>query len=122
MIKRVWIEKANEESFNPLADAADVLVETEDGLTWSTTFVTIPYLRRQMELSRDVAKDVNNMPPVRFIAIETPHVIVENLSQDNIEGTIDNLMTLGVFESVFTLYSEDVLIEETGDQTTTTKG
>jgi hypothetical protein len=122
MIKRVWIEKANEESFNPLADAADVLVETEDGLMWSTTFVTIPYLRRQMELSRDVAKDVNNMPPVRFIAIETPHVIVENLSQDNIEDTIDNLMTLGVFESVFTLYSEDVLIEETGDQTTTTKG
>jgi hypothetical protein len=107
MIKRVWIENNEGEAFDPKRDSADVLVETDDELLWTASFVTIPYLQRQMELSRDVASDVNNMPPVRFIAIETPHVVVDDLSQDTIEDTIDNLMTLGVFESVFTLYSED---------------
>jgi hypothetical protein len=108
MIKRVWVEQNEGKAFNPKRDSADVLVETEDGLMWTASFVTIPFLQRQMELSRDVAKDVNNMPPVRFVAIETPHVVVDDLSQDTIEDTIDNLMTLGIFESVFTLYSEDV--------------
>jgi hypothetical protein len=112
MIKRVWIEQNEGKAFNPTRDSADVLVETDDGLMWTASFVTIPYLQRQMELSRDVAKDVNNMPQVRFIAIETPHVIVDDLSQDTIEDTIDNLMTLGVFESVFTLYSEEVPLAE----------
>jgi hypothetical protein len=107
MIKRVWIDQTSDESFDPVCDNADVLVETEDGLMWSASFVTIPYLQRQMELSRDVATDVGYMPPVRFIAIETPHVVVESLSQDTIEDTIDNLMTLGIFESVFALYSEE---------------
>jgi len=34
-------------------------------------------------------------------------VIVDTLDQDTIEDTIDNLMTLGVFESVFTLHYND---------------
>jgi hypothetical protein len=106
MIKRVWIDTDQGESFDPRLDSADVLVETEDELMWSASFVTIPYLQRQMELSRDVANGVNSMLPVRFVAIETPHVIVEDLSQDTIEDIIDNLMTLGVFESVFVLYTE----------------
>src|SRR5438046_9498035 len=108
MCKQVWVEQNEGKACNPWRAIADVLVETDDELLWTASFVTIPYLQRQMELSRDVAKDVNNMPLVRFIAIETPHVIVDDLSQDTIEDTIDNLMTLGVFESVFTLYSEDV--------------
>lgn len=107
MIKHVWIEQRDEQGFDPLSDSTDVVVETEDGLIWSAAFVTIPYLQRQMELSGEVAADVKNMPPVRFIAIETPHVVVENLLQDTIEDTIDNLMTLGIFESVFVLYTED---------------
>ncbi len=122
MIKHIWLDQ--NEGFDPERDSADVLVETEDGLLWSASFVTIPYLQRQMELSRDVAKDEANMPPVRFIAIETPHVIVENLMKDTIEDTIDNLMTLGIFESVFTLYSDDNLYKTgedalTDDQTET---
>jgi len=60
-----------------------------------------------MQASREVAHDIANMPPVRFVAIETPHVIVDTLDQDTIEDTIDNLMTLGVFESVFTLHHDD---------------
>ncbi len=127
MIKRVWIELTSGEGFDPQRDSADVLVETEDGLMWSASFVTIPFLQRQMETSRDVANDVNNMPPVRFVAIETPHVIVEELSQDTIEDTIDNLMTLGIFESVFTLYTEDELLHQAesplpGSQTSTSQG
>jgi hypothetical protein len=118
MIKRVWIDRSSGEGFDPVRDNADVLVETEDGLMWSASFVTIPYLQRQMELSRDVANDADNMPPVRFIAIETPHVIVENLSPDTIEDTIDNLMTLGIFESVFALYSEEELSTNGEDKMT----
>src|SRR5437667_31400 len=127
MIKHVWVEQNEGKAFNPRRDSADVLVETDDELLWTASFVTIPYLQRQMELSRDVAKDVNNMPQVRFIAIETPHVIVDDLSQDTIEDTIDNLMTLGVFESVFTLYSDEVPLVDgesvmTDSQTNTLKG
>ena len=107
MIKHVWVERTQEGGFDPRSDSADVLVETEDGVMWSASFVTLPFLQRQMELSREVAKDIHNMPPVRFIAIETPHVIVENLLQDTIEDSIDNMMTLGIFESVFTMYIED---------------
>ncbi len=116
MIKHIWLDQ--NEGFDPERDSADVLVETEDGLLWSASFVTIPYLQRQMELSRDVAQDEANMPPVRFIAIETPHVIVDNLMKDTIEDTIDNLMTLGIFESVFTSYSEANLFK-TGEDTMT---
>jgi hypothetical protein len=129
MIKRVWIEYNDGQAFDPKRDSADVLVETDDELLWTASFVTIPYLQRQMELSREVAKDVDNMPLVRFIAIETPHVIVDDLSQDTIEDTIDNLMTLGVFEGVFTLYSEDApvtgadgTVTDSTARTTTLKG
>lgn len=106
MIKHVWIEPIEAESFNPYQDSADVLVETEDELMWSAAFVTVPYLQRQMFLSRDVAQDVASMSPVRFVALETPHVIVEDLLPDTIEDTVDNLMTLGIFESVFMPYSD----------------
>jgi hypothetical protein len=106
MIKHVWIERPLE-GVDPRYGSAEVMVETEDELLWSASFVTIPYLQRQMDLSKDVAGDLPNMPLVRFTAIETPHVIVEDLSQDTIEDTIDNLMTLGIFESVFMLYTQD---------------
>ncbi len=106
MIKHIWIERPLE-GLDPRYGSADVMVETDDELLWSASFVTIPYLQRQMDLSSDVANDLPNMPPVRFTAIETPHVIVEDLSEDTIEDTIDNLMTLGIFESVFMLYTED---------------
>lgn len=106
MIKHIWIEHQNIEGFDPYRDSTDVLVETEDGFTWSASFVTLPYLQRQMHVSREMAEGMD-MPPMRFVALETPHVVVENLLQDTIEDTVDNLMTLGIFESVFVLNTED---------------
>jgi len=102
MIRHVWIERQTETGFDPLRDSLDVVVETEDGIRWAASFVTIPYLQRQMQTSRDVAREIVNMPPIRFVTIETPHVIVDVLDAETIEDTIDNLMTLGVFESTFT--------------------
>jgi|GEM_PF-649509 len=107
MIKHIWIEQNESANGETLLDNTDVIVETDDGAMWSASFATIPYLQRQMQMSHEVAHGIANMPPVRFVAIETPHVIVENLDQDTIEDTIDNMMTLGVFESVFALYREE---------------
>lgn len=112
MIKHVWVEQSQEGGFDPYSDSADVLVETEDEVMWSASFVTLPFLQRQMDLSHDVAKDIHNMPPVRFLGIETPHVVIENLLQDTIEDSIDNMMTLGIFETVFTMYVEDETVTE----------
>ena len=111
MIRHIWIEQRNVEGFDPHKDITDVLVETEDDLLWTASFVTIPYLQRQMALSREVAAGEPNMPPVPFVALETPHVIVENLLSDTIEDTVDNLMTLGIFESVFTLCTDQYLLQ-----------
>jgi hypothetical protein len=49
---------------------------------------------------------------VRFIALETPHVVVENLLTETIEDTVENLITLGTFESVFVpCQTADLLLE-----------
>jgi hypothetical protein len=110
MLKRVWIEQQGEIGFDPHQDSADVVAELEDGQLWSAAFVTIPYLQRQMMLSGEVAAGISrHMSPVRFVALETPHVIVENLLPDTIEDTVDNLMTLGIFESVFFLHHDEVV-------------
>jgi len=113
MIKHIWIEQQNAQGFDPYHDNTDVLIETEDGLMWSASFVTLPYLQRQMHLSREIAQGYN-MAPTRFVAIETPHVIVEDLLPDTIEDTVDNLMTLGIFESVFVMCSDELQKEATG--------
>jgi len=112
MINRLWIEQNLSES-EVQRDNADVLVETENGLRWRAAFVTIPFLQRQMQLNRSFGQDMDSLHPVRFTAIETPHVIVDNLLETTIEDTVDNLMTMGVFESVFTLCPHDVPLTET---------
>lgn len=111
MINQVLIERQNDEGFNPTDDITDVIVELEDGAVWSASFATISYLQRQMFLSHEVASDSPNMPPVRFVALETPHVIIENLNPDTIEDVIDNLMTLGTFESVFFPCEDEFFLE-----------
>lgn len=102
LVKRVWIDTEPEVNFDPVRDAADVLVEMEDHKLWQAHFVTLSHLQQEMQISLDVANQHNRALAVtQFLALETPHVIVEQLTPDVIEDVVDNLMTLGVFESVF---------------------
>ena len=112
---RIWIEKHDNDSKNP--DACDVIVKMEDETYHTAVFVTLPYLARQMDLSYEVGKGIPYNPPVRYAALDAPHIIVPNLEHDTIEDTIDNLLTLDMFESVFTQVTED----ETTRTTTTGK-
>jgi hypothetical protein len=98
--KRIWIEKAQE------SGACDVLVLMDDGAVYTAAFVTMPYLMRQMDLTFEACRTMEDTPPARFTTLETPHIIVENLSQDAIEDAIDNLLALGTFASVFTQVSD----------------
>lgn len=98
MPKRIWVEM--HEEVDP--DSCDVIVEMEDGKYYTAMFVTLPYLRRQMELSFEVGRQLDDAPAVRYAALETPHILVENLDRETIEDTIDNLIALDTFESLFT--------------------
>lgn len=97
MPKRIWIE--SQDTIEP--DACDVIVEMEDGHYYTALFVTLPYLRRQMELSFEFGHQLPDTPPVRYAVMETPHILVENLNRDTIEDTIDNLLALETFETLF---------------------
>lgn len=110
--KRVWLENQNGNE----ADSCDVIVEMDNGMIYTAMFVTIPYLRRQMDMTYDMSEQLPDTPPVRYAVLETSHIIVDELSRDTIEDTIDNLLALDVFESLFTLVTED----ETGEAARTT--
>lgn len=107
-VKRVWIEPEPRIGFDPLSDSADVLVEMEDNKLWQAHFVTLQHLQQEMQLSLDVARQHNGaLAPTQFLALETPHVIVEKLMPEIIEDVVDNLMALGVFESVFVEFASE---------------
>jgi hypothetical protein len=111
--KHVWIEMHNDAQ-EP--DSCDVIVQTESGKIYTSVFITIPYLHRQMQLSHAMSKQLPDAPPVRYAVLETPHIVVEDLKRDTIEDTIDNLLALDVFEGLFTLVTDD----ETTTTTTNT--
>lgn len=101
--KRIWVEM--QDSAENVA--CDVIVEMESGAYYTAPFVTLPYLERQMVLSYEVSKTLPDTPPVRYAALETPHIIVANLNRDTIDDTIDNLLALDTFESVFTQVTDE---------------
>lgn len=103
MPQRIWIEMHDKTEL----DACDVIVEMDDGRFYTALFVTLPYLRRQMQLSYEVSKTIADTPPARYAPMDTPHILVENLSRENIEDVIDNLIALDTFESLFTSVIED---------------
>lgn len=111
MPNQVWIELHADDS-----QARDVIVEMEDGVIYTAVFVTLPYLERQMELTREFCKQVADSAPSLFAALDTPHIVVAELARENIEDTIDNLIAMGTFTSVFTQVTEDE------SDTTTTNG
>jgi hypothetical protein len=104
----VWIEPAPELDFDPETDSVDALVEMEDGKLWQAHFVTLAHLQQEMKLSLDVARQHQRaLATTEFLALETPHVIVERLTSEIIEDVVDNLMALGVFESVFAEFASE---------------
>ncbi|MDL1900089.1 hypothetical protein FBR02_04900 [Anaerolineae bacterium CFX9] len=99
--RRIWIEKQDAEN-----DVCDVIVEMEDGIYYTAMFCTPPYLERQMDLSYEVSKSTADTPAVRYTTLETPHVFVPQLTMEVIEDTIDNLLSLDTFGTVFTQVSD----------------
>lgn len=99
--EKVWFELHIE------GDACDVIVRMDDGTVYTAMFATIAYLERQMDLNLRLSQEVDDTPPVRYAVFDTPHIVVEFLSRDAIEDTIDNLIALEVFESHFTRVTED---------------
>lgn len=102
MIRNLWIEVHQDDN-----DARDVIVQLEDGSIYTALFVTSPYLFRQMDLTYRLAKDIPDTIPVKFAALDTPHVFVETLNRETIEDTLDNLFAMDIFESLFTRVTED---------------
>lgn len=96
--EKLWIEMQDRAD----ADSCDVIVKMDNGEYYTAIFVTLPYLSRQMDLTYEVSKQLPDTTPVRFAALETPHVLVADLSRETIEDTIDNLLALEIFESLFT--------------------
>ena len=101
--ERIWIEM-HDTAEN---DSCDVIVEMEDGAYYTATFVTMPYLERQMELSYQIGKNLTDVPAVRYAAFETPQIVVPDLERETIEDIIDNLLALDTFCSIFTKVTED---------------
>lgn len=112
-LEKVWFELHREQ------DACDVLVQMDDGTVYTAMFTTIAYVRRQMDLQYRMAEQDADVPPVRFCAIDTPHIIVEELNRDVLEDTIDNLIAHDVFECHFTRVTQNQT--DTNDSTRTTK-
>jgi hypothetical protein len=101
--KRVWVEMQDPAE----NDACDVIVQMENGTYFTALFVTLPFLARQMDLGYEVSKELPDGAPVRYATLETPHIIVDRLNTDVIEDTIDNLLALDTFESLFTQITDE---------------
>lgn len=105
---KVWFELHREK------DACDVLVEMDDNTIYTAMFVTLDYLKRQMDLNYQVTQQLEDTPQARYCVIDTPHILVDELTHDIIEDTIDNLIALATFESNFTRVTEHLYdIDET---------
>ena len=101
--RHIWVEMHDKAE----KLACDVIIEMEGGAYYTAPFVTLPYLERQMQLSYEVSKTLPDTPAVHYTSLETPHIIVTNLNRDTIEDTIDNLLALDIFESVFTQVTDE---------------
>jgi hypothetical protein len=109
LIKRVWIDKPYDEPIDPLEGDVDVMIEMENGELWTAHFVTLPYLQQQIDLSEEVTDTHSSLlGHVGFVALETPHVIVKEITQEVIEDVVDNLMVLGMLEAVFDLVIDSI--------------
>jgi hypothetical protein len=97
---KIWLELHRD------LDACDVLICMDDGTVYTALFATLNYLQRQMDFNYQVTQELSDTPEVRYCVIDTPHIMVEELTRDIIEDTIDNLIAQDVFESHFTRVTE----------------
>ena len=109
MPRRVWLEMPATGD----TDSCDVLVEMEDGVVYTAAFVTMPYFERQMRLSYEVSKSLPECMPLSFMTVETPHVVVADLTPETIEDAIDNMIALDTFTGIFTQVTENEPAEPT---------
>lgn len=100
-------------------DACDVIVEMEGGTIYTALFATLNHIKRQMVLTHEFCVQIPDTVPTNFAALETPHIILETLNRETIEDTIDNLLAMEIFESIFTQVTED---DDETDTTTTKNG
>ncbi|MDZ4771139.1 MAG: hypothetical protein SGJ24_18620 [Chloroflexota bacterium] len=105
---QIWLEMLDAHD----QDACDVVVKMENGQYYTAIFVTLPYLGRQMDLSFEMSKEMHYAAPVRYAALEMPHILVSHCDYETIEDTIDNLLALDVFENLFTQVTDDDEIPE----------
>ncbi len=118
---KVWIE-VHESGFDT-PQSCDVIVQMEDGHLYTAHFVTLAYIRHQMNLSYEVTKQIEETPAVRYTALETPHLVVDEINPEIIEDTIDNLIVLETFEALFTKVTEDEADQTSvGERTSTRTG
>jgi len=99
--EHIWFELHEE------GDACDVIVQMEDGNVYTALFITLPYLERQMQFNYEMSSQMTDSPAVHYCALETPHILVDNLERDIIEDTIDHLLAMDVFEGHFTRVTDD---------------
>ncbi len=93
----IWIEIHSDDP-----DARDVLVKMEDGNVYTSLFVTQSYILRQMELTFELSKQIEDTIPTRFCTLDVAHIVVDALDRESIEDTIDNLLAMEIFEGIFT--------------------
>lgn len=110
MPKRVLVEMHDAAEI----DACDVIVEAENGTLYTALFVIPSYFHRQMALCYEVTRELPDTTPVRYAAIDTPHIVVDSLDRDTIEDAIDNLIALDVFAGLFTQVTEEEDARTTG--------
>jgi hypothetical protein len=98
--EKVWFE------INDEGDSCDALVCMDDGTVYTALFVTFEYLQRQLELNFQMTQQMSEAPDVPYYVLDTPHILVPELTRESIEDTIDALMVQDVFESHFTRVTE----------------
>lgn len=99
--EKVWFEVHEE------GDACDALVCMDDGAVYTALFVTFEYLQRQLELHFQMTQQMPDAPEVAYYVLDTPHVLVSELTREIIEDTIDALLAQDVFESHFIRVTEE---------------
>jgi hypothetical protein len=100
-IDRVYLERHADNNH-----ACDVILKTKDGTIYTALFVTLQYLRRQMEINYHFSKQVEGAAPLRFAALDVPHILIEKLDREVIEDAIDTLVAMDTFECMFTRVTE----------------